>query len=341
MLLVGAGALGVVAAIYAVVTRSGSIAKSVNSLGLPSPLLPLITVTIPSTVNATVCLFQTGEEGGGLSCASDVVVGIVGVCLLLAPMFALVAVALIIPKHLTVVKCYPHDNVKYRSRVVSMIMLAFRRRYKWQSCCLPGRKLEGNCCLPDRERLLDEQKGGYSIPVEHSLGEQQGGVLERYDDVEMKPASLSKQSEEEDDITSRQQLSSSSQQAKLPDGPVLVEQLCSSAQQDDRPAYHALVWKRMTTVNFVRVHRAVVSLCGHLHSHHRGACHFAQSHTRSLPIEWSTSASSLRWTICPVCLHSSIHHHIFVHEFPLQHLVQLHRSWVSSSVLVFIHRSGC
>ncbi|CUG86924.1 membrane-associated protein, putative [Bodo saltans] len=112
---------------YAHVGRT-TLRVSAEMLGVPSPLLPLVVVTVPSTVSCT--FFLLNARG----CASDVVIGAVGFVMCVALVVVLCVVAIMVPRYLTLAKQQNHSQVRSRKSFCFCCFLqsvVFHRQLRW------------------------------------------------------------------------------------------------------------------------------------------------------------------------------------------------------------------
>lgn len=97
-----------------------SILLAVEALGVPSPLFPLVVMTIPSTASGAFYLFHSSR------CGVDDAVAAVGLVMCLVPLVVLLVVALEVPRRLTL-------GVNHRPTTVPMPItdMLFHRRVRW------------------------------------------------------------------------------------------------------------------------------------------------------------------------------------------------------------------
>jgi hypothetical protein len=100
---------------------------SVVALGLPSPLLPLLTATVPSTASATFHLLQRR------ACAVDAAIAALGVAMCVVPIAAMSLLAFAVPRLLRLVPAQVPSAVPVCAPqgLRSLLSLVFRRRVRW------------------------------------------------------------------------------------------------------------------------------------------------------------------------------------------------------------------
>ncbi|CUG89613.1 transmembrane protein, putative [Bodo saltans] len=115
--------------VYAHLGRT-TLLLAAEALGVPSPLLPLIVVTLPSTVSSTFYLIHSP------SCGSDNVVAAFGVLMLVSPMGVLCILAYAVPSQLAVViheqASSPNTARSCRLVVAHILSSLVRRRVRWR-----------------------------------------------------------------------------------------------------------------------------------------------------------------------------------------------------------------
>ncbi|CUG86610.1 membrane-associated protein, putative [Bodo saltans] len=113
-------------AAYAHVGRT-SLRVAAEALGVPSPLLPLVVVTVPSIVSSAFYLLHVP------ACGADDVVAAVGVVMCVGPIVMLCFVAHAVPRRLTLARHDQHVSVAHRTerRGLRLVSLLFRRRMRW------------------------------------------------------------------------------------------------------------------------------------------------------------------------------------------------------------------
>jgi hypothetical protein len=100
--------------------------SAVVALGIPSPLLPLVTATVPSTAAATFYLLQRR------ACAVDGAIAAVGVAMCFFPIAALVLLAYVVPRELRLVRLeVPPSAVASSCVPVPLLSRLFYRRSRW------------------------------------------------------------------------------------------------------------------------------------------------------------------------------------------------------------------
>jgi hypothetical protein len=120
--------MAAVAAAYAHIVgvrKSGSVV----ALGLPSPLLPLLTATVPSTASATFYLLQRRDV-----CAPDGAIAAVGVAMCVVPIAAMALIAYVVPRELRLVRGQEPSEAGHLcapQRLRPLLSLLFHRRVRW------------------------------------------------------------------------------------------------------------------------------------------------------------------------------------------------------------------
>jgi hypothetical protein len=126
-----AAAVVIVAAVYSLITGA-TLRSSAVVLGLPSPLFPLVVVTVPSTVHGTFQMILAS------SCSLDKVFAVVGVVMILSPIFVLAALAVLVPRSLSLIHHKRHAVAPLPSwccpsstALARVIARCFVRQYRW------------------------------------------------------------------------------------------------------------------------------------------------------------------------------------------------------------------
>ncbi|CUG91400.1 membrane-associated protein, putative [Bodo saltans] len=114
---------------------SMSITASAEALGAPSPLLPLIVVTVPATVSSTFYLLHEAQ------CALDGVIAALGVLMCAFPVLVVGWVSYVVPRRLALVD-NPHreapQNASHIPRSLRRIVVVlFHRRARWRDVVEP------------------------------------------------------------------------------------------------------------------------------------------------------------------------------------------------------------
>jgi hypothetical protein len=94
-----------------------SLLKSAEVLGMPSPLLPLVLATIPSTASGTFSLLVDSSPG----CAGDIAIAAVGVMMILCPILLLLVTAIFVPRRLLLVESLPHPAGVAKTSIVALV----------------------------------------------------------------------------------------------------------------------------------------------------------------------------------------------------------------------------
>ncbi|CUF50140.1 transmembrane protein, putative [Bodo saltans] len=128
-------ALGIVAVTVYARTSHLSLRIAAEALGVPSPLIPLMVATIPSTVSSTTYLLYSSSR-----CVSDIVIAVVGVVMCVTPIAATLLASCKVPRLLTLVSIsvqrmslptQQHGAARSFSRASAFLSVLFERQAKW------------------------------------------------------------------------------------------------------------------------------------------------------------------------------------------------------------------
>ncbi|CUG92165.1 membrane-associated protein, putative [Bodo saltans] len=109
-------------ALYSHLGRRTTLTSAAAALGVPSQLLPLVVVTVPSTTSSTFYLLHAS------TCSADGVIAALGVVMCIVPIAMLCSAAYIVPRRCTLVRCAPKSGSSGELNFSSV----FHRHWRWR-----------------------------------------------------------------------------------------------------------------------------------------------------------------------------------------------------------------